>query len=578
MLAIWEDISQYWLLAVGAIIVFFFAKTHFNSPDYALSRHKLDSVTVILPKNSPAARLRTPAPPIFTTPRDRYRRAEWTYIVVIEAAFLFLSFFPDLLANIPGFEKLASVSGASLNTHIVAATLLVTGFLTSFPGVREADKWVVKFLHDSASIPDDSEQTAGELFKAHYKPDPDILATIVVQIRSSTMRAVSDGTIAGLLEERWLQIRCLAEKLKNVLGNRRYRQFMKKFEEEFDDIYAAVLRLREVVIKYEESQDKILAGKVVDIDEWLYASSSDPNVKKVKDERDKLTFDVEALHYRICLFCSLMAYSIELTDAEISTRLNNLGWLDIQIILPARKPWDILLTAGAATLVVCFIISAFYALIVQESWVVLGDYAQEIPYDLKQAGWWAVIACALHTSAASIASLLTIGHLRRLRADNKSLVWDNPLSKSFLFAVVASTVPLAIVALYIAFYRIAWVNLAWVALPFTTAYFTVGYIRESVGDRTATRLNTPPGQAIAMGILAFVLAIVIVPQDSKLINWPNIIWIFAIYATVIATAIGLTLGEVFKRSLAANVSRLFASDKGASRRGLLFSPAPDTTP
>src|SRR4051794_7532646 len=136
----WTLLTQYWLLPVGMLIVYFFAKSHFNSPDYPLSGYALaDSVASDLPKNSSNARLRTPAPPIFTTPRDRYRWAELKYIVGIESGFVFVTFFPDLVAKIPGLEKISAVMGESLSSHIVAATLLVTGVLSSFPVIRDAD-------------------------------------------------------------------------------------------------------------------------------------------------------------------------------------------------------------------------------------------------------------------------------------------------------------------------------------------------------------------------------------------------------------------------------------------------------
>jgi hypothetical protein len=114
-----------------------------------------DAAAPDLPKNSPNARLRTPAPPIFTTPRDRYRRAKWKYIAGVEGAFLVLAVSPDLLANIPGLKGLPTFLGDSLNTRIVTDTLLTTGFLSSFPVIRDANNWFLKLLHDSASIPDE---------------------------------------------------------------------------------------------------------------------------------------------------------------------------------------------------------------------------------------------------------------------------------------------------------------------------------------------------------------------------------------------------------------------------------------
>src|SRR5258708_6079622 len=100
-----ELAQQYWLLPLGMVIIYFFARYHFNTPDYALVGATLpDSMTADLPKASPFARLRISAPPIFTTPRDRYRRSEIRYVLGLEAAYLCITLFPDLLAVIPNLQ------------------------------------------------------------------------------------------------------------------------------------------------------------------------------------------------------------------------------------------------------------------------------------------------------------------------------------------------------------------------------------------------------------------------------------------------------------------------------------------
>jgi hypothetical protein len=450
--------------------------------------------------------------------------------------------------------------------------LLVTGFLSSFPLVREADRWFVKFLHNSASIPDDAEDTAGQLFKEKYIPDRDIEKAIADQIQSRTMLAIFNKTMDGSLESRWLQIRCLAETLTRRLTEKRYKPFRRRFETEFDDIYETVVRLREAVVEHLAALDEILPDTIENIDTWISNNKArNHNIKETKKTRSKLLFDIEALHYRICLFSSLMAYSVGSTDDDIDRILSGLGWSELEIILPPRRAYDVLLVGSAATLATCLVISVIYTLIVQRLGIsVPTEYAPDVPTTLKQASAWAAVAALLHAAAASMATFLAIGRIKRLKAQKKPLESENPIAESCLLAAISSVIPFFILSLYPLLGITDWTALWWTALPFTTSMFSIGYVRSSVGDRRATRFNQPIVQAVIMGGIAFFLAFILAPKDPVAAGWPPILWAFAAYATVIAGAIGFTLGEVFKRSLAKNINRQFASDQGSKRVGLLF--------
>ena len=132
-----------------------------------------------------------------------------------------------------------------------------------------------------------------------------------VEIRSPTMRAVATGDTVGNLEDRWLRIRCLAETLRSSFNRASATGNLKPNSAQSFEIYASVLRLRDAVIKYEEIQDTVMPSQEPDIDLWFeHNASGNPIASSLKRDRDKLMFDVESLHYKICLFASLMAYAV----------------------------------------------------------------------------------------------------------------------------------------------------------------------------------------------------------------------------------------------------------------------------
>ena len=201
------------------------------------------------------------------------------------------------------------------------------------------------------------------------------------------------------------------------------------------------------------------------------------------------------------------------------------------------------------------------------------SYRSAVPKGLKEAGLWAVTACIVHTLAASVATFITIGRMRRQRAGGTDRISDNPLLRNLEVAAWSTVAPLVILATYMFIDNRGFETLFWGTLPFITAFFCTGYLRISVGDWIVVRIMTPLVQSVIMGISSLFLSIILVSEDRPITEWPLIFWIFAAYAVLIAAAIGLTFGEVFKRSLATNVNRLFASDDGTARRGLLFLPS-----
>src|SRR4051812_8942877 len=72
--------------------------------------------------------------------------------------------------------------------------------------------------------------------------------------------------------------------------------------------------------------------------------------------------------------------------------------------------------------------SGIYTIIVHMMVDIPERYRTEVPANLGEAGFWSVLTCILHTTAAGIATFLTIGKIKRLKADRRPLAWENALS------------------------------------------------------------------------------------------------------------------------------------------------------
>jgi hypothetical protein len=368
----------------------------------------------------------------------------------------------------------------------------------------------------------------------------------------------------------------LTEKLKELFqgqDNQRYRLFYGKFRAEFQDITAAIARVRSPIVAYVLDQTKLVPVNVTDIDEWIDQNAPlSPDVEKLRLDRQKLIFEADAMFYRICLFTSLASYAVEATLSDINQRLNDLGF-PIEVVLPLRKPWDVLVIGGLTTLAVCLGLSLIYTVLVEDWPIPVPDsYKQNVPKDLKEAGVWAVTAAVMHTAAAVAAVLLTIREMKANRAKGRDLVSHNPITRNIVVACYSSLFPVAIITVFALSTARSLESLCWIVLPFITAYFSGGYIRRSVSNNP----QLPRGivlQTVSMALAGLVLSIILVPNDS-IANCPPIVWVFTAYAMVTAMAIGITLGGVFWRNLGVNCDRLFAVENDRVHGRLTFVPHP----
>ncbi len=91
--AAWSAVKIGWTVPAGMMVLYFYGRSHFNTPAYSLDL-----------AIGTRARLITQAPPIFTARRSRYSYAN-RYILVLEAAFLGIIFLYSVIQDIAGVGK-----------------------------------------------------------------------------------------------------------------------------------------------------------------------------------------------------------------------------------------------------------------------------------------------------------------------------------------------------------------------------------------------------------------------------------------------------------------------------------------
>jgi hypothetical protein len=310
-------VQTYWIVPAGMIVLYFYGISHFNTPDYRL---------VIL-QNTDSAALLTMAPPKYTTTRARFRRYAFRYVLILESAFLVFVFFTAVVSQITHLLFNANLEETgSIQSRAVFALFCLTGLLSSFPGFKDIDSWILTGLHRKALIPDDAKLLASRLFDAEYQPSKKTRDQVRPILRSRDTIRCSEGHLVGSLEHRvlstlWLHAQ-LAEKTKE--SERAY--FTSKFEIDLTDVEKSFKRVSVELFAYFREQEKLVPTTVEDIDQYLAEHSDNDDIRSLVLLRQDLLDRCNGLYHRMCLLTSLLVYSTETTAEEIDEFLNTLGF------------------------------------------------------------------------------------------------------------------------------------------------------------------------------------------------------------------------------------------------------------
>jgi hypothetical protein len=310
-------IQMYWIVPLGMIALYFYGLSHFNTPDYRL---------VILQTTDSAALL-TMAPPKYTTTRARFRRYALWYVLILESAFLVFVFLRDpvsqvthLLFNVR-FEEAGSVPSAAF-----FALFCLTGLLSSFPGFKDIDSWLLTRLHRTALIPDDAKLLASRLFDADYQPSKRTRDQVRRILRSRDTIRYSEGHLAGALEQRVLSTLWLHAQLAEKTKESEHAYFTSKFEIDLTEVEKSFNRIKTELLAYFREQEKLVPATIDDIDQYLAEQSDNEDVDALLIRRQDLIDRCNGLYHRMCLLTSLLVYSTETTAEEIDEFLKTIGF------------------------------------------------------------------------------------------------------------------------------------------------------------------------------------------------------------------------------------------------------------
>jgi hypothetical protein len=160
-------LSNCWSVPAGVVLLYFYGKLHFNTPTYPIEM-VVSAGGVLTDK----VRLIAQAPPKFTTRRSRYNSYAWRYIALLELSFVFIIFCYTIINDIARAEHVVvpDLTSESLEYRSIFALLVLTGVLSSFPGLKQLDFWILSSLHRAAFIPDDVRDFAGRLCQSSRIP------------------------------------------------------------------------------------------------------------------------------------------------------------------------------------------------------------------------------------------------------------------------------------------------------------------------------------------------------------------------------------------------------------------------
>src|SRR5260370_7868358 len=217
----WAQI--YWIIPAGMLALHFYARFHFNSPEYAIDFGSRSG-----PAEAIGLRLITPAPPIFTTSRAGYNRFARRYVAILELAFVAIVFFPNLVA-----EAISLLTGSpfswgdsvTLQHKVLIALFALTGLLSTFPGFKDIGGWLLRTLRRAAFIPDDARILAEKLYEAPFCPPSAALAAVRPTLTTRDAIRAADGKLAGALEQRVIARRCLRAHLQSIMADGKFTDF-----------------------------------------------------------------------------------------------------------------------------------------------------------------------------------------------------------------------------------------------------------------------------------------------------------------------------------------------------------------
>jgi hypothetical protein len=428
----WTDVLQvmqvYWIIAAGMLALYFYGQTRFNSLEYAI-----DFAGSGEPGDVAGGRLITPAPPIFTTSRARYIRFALYYVAILEAGFIALVFFSSVVADaenlLTGGELTLPTAADPLQHRALLALFVLTGLLSSVPGLKDVDAWLLRKLHKAAYIPDDARILAESLYDAPFSPSAETLAAVRSALVARDSIRAAEGGLTGGLEQRLVQMVCLRTALVAAISAGKYTGFRIKLDRDLREVANRSQELRAALRAYLQDQEKIIPAEVTDIDTHIAANMGRQEIAALASRRRELQDKCDGLYETLCLLAALAVFATETDPEEMNEALAKLGFSIKCKSLPLMD-WDAVARMVSSMFMMLLAANACYALL---------GYVLGIPAAALDRAHIIKYTVVFTVNYGTIL-ILAIKRKRKWRAEGSS---DGQRPENLILALIAYVVSLA---------------------------------------------------------------------------------------------------------------------------------------
>jgi hypothetical protein len=550
----WAQI--YWIIPAGMLALHFYGRFHFNSPEYAIDFGSRSG-----PAESIGLRLITPAPPIFTTSRARYNRFARRYVAILELAFVAIVFFPNLVA-----EAISLLTGSpfswgdsvTLQHKVLIALFALTGLLSSFPGFKDIDGWLLRTLHRAAFIPDDARILAEKLYEAPFSPPPTALAAVRPTLTTRDAIRAADGKLAGALEQRLIAILCLRTQLQSIMADGKFTDFKIKLDRDLRQAANQSLELRTALTAYLVDQEKLVPADVLDMDAYISANIDKRDIGALSARRQELQTRCDTLYETLCLLTALSVFATELTPEDMSETLNELGFTISVPPIPLFD-WDAVARVIGSMFLILLVVNVAYAALAHlrgmaTEEVLMPDRARVIGYSLT------------FTLNYSIVMILAIKLKRKWRSEGAPN-FDHP--ENLLIALAAYTVSLFFTIPFSIYLRSGEFTIA--PFLFASSQAVLGYFIGIYVDRAGKSAGISFAAAAWQGALQLVATLIAFLGSPPL---PGTTWnffdvlSFSAFVAIQSALSGFLIGVLFQHFYKRTMPLSIKSDNSIAARGI----------
>ncbi|MGY3611095.1 MULTISPECIES: hypothetical protein [unclassified Bradyrhizobium] len=236
----------------------------------------------------------------------------------------------------------------------------LTGLLSSFPGFKDIDGWLLRALHRAAFIPDDARILAEKLYAAPYSPPPAALAAVRSTLTTRDAIRAAEGKLVGALEQRLIAVRCLRTQLQSIMADGKFTEFKIKLDRDLRQVANQSQELRTALTAYLVDQEKLVPADVADIDSYISANIDKQELRALSARRQELQTRCDTLYETLCLLTALSAFASELTPEDMSETLNELGFTISIPPLPLFD-WDAVVRVIGSMFLILLVANVAYA-------------------------------------------------------------------------------------------------------------------------------------------------------------------------------------------------------------------------